>query len=503
MLRSAGRRRRWLSTAITATAVLGAVLGGVVRAGADPDVFTSPNVTFIRNIPLPTTGIGGKVLGNRFYLTSYVDVEIFDISDPANPQLLGKVPVNIERENEEVATDGRLLAVSSSMGCQYYTPGEPLAPADGRWEGTPESCLELFDVRDPHKPTFMTHLMGAGQHTSTCVDDCQYIWGQYGGEVTDLTHVWDPGHPVKIIGNWIDNLPKLAVDCPGGNGDDPSTHSCDLSKSQCHNVTEISPGLMFAACQPILLLSTRAADGGTVTHPKLLAYGLGGRGGFVHGVQWAQGGADSYALVGGETNGTPVCDQGALPPAVLATWVRSGPGTLKEVGELDLHDGTYTDGNPPAHTLGCSVHWFHLHPTFHNGGLVSLAAYDNGNRFVEVKPDGQLADVGWFIRPNAATWASYWAPDQRTVYVVDDYRGFDVVRWNGPFYVPAGSGQNGSTAAQGTTTPGSGVEAASRVSGTPNTAAGASRVGASSAAAALIMVAAATRRRRRRGRLTG
>ena len=490
-------RRSWWITTVSATAVLAAGLSGAVHAGADPDVFTSPNVTFIRNIPLPTTGIGGKVLGNRFYLTSYVDVEIFDISNPADPQLLGKVPVNVERENEEVATNGQVLAVSSSMGCQYYTPGEPPAPADGRWEGTPVSCLELFDVRDPHNPTLLTHLMGAGQHTSTCVYDCQYIWGQYGGEVTDLTHIWDPGHPVKIVGNWIDNLPRLPVDCPGGNGDDPATHTCDLSKSQCHNVSEIAPGLMFAACQPLLLLSTRAADGGTVTHPKLLRYGLGGRGGFVHGVQWAQGGDDSFALVGGETNGTPLCDQGALPPAVLATWVRSGPNTIKEVGELALHDGTYTDGNPPAHTLGCSVHWFHLHPTFHNGGLVSLAAYDNGNRFVQVKPDGQLLDVGWFIRPNAATWASYWAPDQRTVYVVDDYRGFDVVRWNGSFYVPAAAGQN--SAAAGPASGPAAVEAAS-VSSTPNTVAAGPAAGTASSIGALILGAFAVGRRRRRRR---
>ena len=481
--------------AAAATVALTAAPGGAtVHAAPSPEVVTSPNVTFIQNIPLPVTGIGGAVVGNRFYLTSYVDVEIFDISDPANPTLLGKVPVNIERENEEVSTNGRILAVGSSMGCQYYTPGEPLGAADGRWEGTPVSCLELFDVRDPANPSLLTHVMGAGQHTITCIFDCQYMWGQYGGEVVDTRHVFDAGHPAPIIGNWLDNLPTLPVDCPGGQGDDTTTHTCNLSKAQCHNVTEVAPGLLFAACQPLLLLSVRPEDGGSVTHPKLLMYGLGGRGGFVHGVQWPGGGTDTFALVGGETNGTPRCDQQLSLPAVFATWVRSSPTTLREVGELALHDGTYSDGNPPVHTLGCSVHWFHPHPTFHNGGLVTLAAYDNGNRFARVLPDGTITEVGYFNRPNSATWASYWMPDQRTVYVVDDYRGFDVIRYTGDLFPGGAASAPGSpTAAIGATAPAGGT--------TPNTAA--VRPGAAAAAAVAMGLLAGlrgTRRRRAAGR---
>jgi hypothetical protein len=251
---------------------------------------------------------------------------------------------------------------------------------------------------------------------------------------------------------------------------------------------------MFAACQPILLLSVRPQDGGSVTHPKLLMYGLGGRGGFVHGVQWPNHGTDAFALVGGETNGTPRCDQTVSLPAVLATWVRSGPSTLRELGEFTLHDGTYTDGNPPAHTLGCSVHWFHPHPTFHNGGLVSLAAYDNGNRFVRVKPDGSITEVGWFNRPNASTWASYWAPDQRTVYVVDDYRGFDVIRYTGDLYAgSAGSAVAGSSATGGGT--GGSPEAAGSAT-TPNTAASGAATGVGAAAVALLLSLRLSARRR-------
>ena len=493
-MRGGFKRGLWLAS--TAVVVGGLAAGqGRVVARAAPGVFMSSNVGFVKNIPTGAAAIGGRVIGNRFYLTSYQDVEIFDISTPTDPKLLGSVPVNVERENEEVTTNGKVLAVSSSMGCQYMTPSDQPAPADGRWEGTPVSCLELFDVRDPAHPTLLTHVMGAGQHTSTCIYDCQYIWGQYGGEVTDLRHLFDANHPAPIIGNWMDNLPTIPVRCPNTGGDQAATHSCNLAKIQCHNVTEVAPGLMFAACDPVLLLSVRPEDGGTVTHPRLLSYGIIPDGRFIHGTQWARGGQDRFALVGGETNGVPRCDR--QTNAAFMTWVRDPAGVLREVAEFHLSDGTYSDGNPPVHTLGCSVHWFHEHPTFHDGGLVSLAAYDNGNRFVQVKPDGKIVDQGFFTRVNAATWASYWAPDQRTVYVVDDYYGLDVVRWNGPFYVPA----SGTAAAQVTApTSAPAAAAAAPADSLPTTAA--PRLVLSWVDAALVVVSAvaagvASLRRRR------
>ena len=413
--------------------VVGAGPSGA-RAGVDSGYFNSPNVKFFKNITTGAALIGGKVVGNHLYLSSYQDVEVFDISTPTNPVLTGRIPVNVERENEEGPGNGKIFGVSSSYGCQYYNPAtDTLAPADGRWNPTPSSCLEIFDVRDPANPTLIAHIMGAGQHTSTCLFDCQYAWGQYGGEVTDLRHVLEPSHAASLMGNWMDHLPTLPVACTG-NG----PGSCDLRKIQCHNVTEVSPGLILAACSPTLLLSVRPEDGADVVHPRLLRYGIMPDTRFVHSTRWPNGGNDKFALVGGESNFTGDCSLQST--AALMTWTRDGDNRLKLLDQFRVSNGTYAQGNPPADVYGCSVHWFQEHPTFHDGGLVALGAYDNGTRFTQVYNNGKIVDRGFFLRPGTATWAAYWAPDGKTVYAIDDNYGLDVIQWQGPLYIPGQPG---------------------------------------------------------------
>jgi hypothetical protein len=86
--------------------------------------------------------------------------------------------------------------------------------------------------------------------------------------------------------------------------------------------------------------------------------------------------------------------------------------------------------------MGCSVHWFEPHKSFRNGGLVAMASYENGTRFLQIGKDGKITEVGFFEPLGGATSAPHWAPDGRTVYAIDYQRGLDVLRWNGSFYVP-------------------------------------------------------------------
>jgi hypothetical protein len=52
------------------------------------------------------------------------------------------------------------------------------------------------------------------------------------------------------------------------------------------------------------------------------------------------------------------------------------------------------------------------------------------------RPDGSITEAGFFEPLGGATSAPHWAPDGRTVYAIDYQRGIDVIRWNGPLYVP-------------------------------------------------------------------
>ena len=55
---------------------------------------TSPDVEYVRNVQLTPPPDGGRQVGNLFYATSRSDVKIFDVSDPAQPVLLSRLPVD-------------------------------------------------------------------------------------------------------------------------------------------------------------------------------------------------------------------------------------------------------------------------------------------------------------------------------------------------------------------------------------------------------------------------
>jgi hypothetical protein len=285
----------------------------------------------------------------------------------------------------------------------------------------------LYDVRDKTAPKQVSTIMDAGDHTSTCVLDCSYFYGS-AGSITDARGVLD-GAAAKKIGNW-----QQSPTIPDFNGADKSGKFVN----GCHNLTEIRPGVLMAACQPFLILSVRVEDGGTILNPKVLVTGSNADGRFIHGNHWPRAGADRIALAGGETNFKPQC--GPANGAFM-TWDASHAnldGTFS--GPLDEYrakNGSYLDSSPPAQILGCSVHWFEEHPSFHDGGLVALAAYENGTRFLQIGADGKITEQGYFVPLGGSTSAPHWAPGgSDVVYAVDYERGLDVLKYTGPHYVP-------------------------------------------------------------------
>ena len=387
-----------------------------------PDHLETSNVKYIGNLPTPGDGVGAKVIGNYLYLTSTTGLWIYDVSTPTSPQLVSGINANIAWENEEVPTNGKILGISNSTVCNNDTSGG--------------SCLDLYDVTDKAHPKYLASVDGAGNHTNACIWDCTFFWGSTGA-VTDAR---DPLHP-RLIGKWNDAANHLPGKSP-------------------HHVREIVPGIILTATQPVMLLSVRPEDGGDILHPVLLATGTNADGRFIHSNRWPNNGADMFALIGGETNFRPQC--GTLGGAVsdngaFMTW---GTGDVSKNGkfvkgsafhmidEYRVNNGAFVDGAPPANVLGCSVHWFEEHPSFHNGGLVALAAYESGTRFVQVTADGHIKEQGYFLPVGrGSTSAPHWAPDGKTVYLIDYERGFDIVQWTGPTYVPQAAAAPGGAVA--------------------------------------------------------
>lgn len=352
---------------------------------------SSANVEYLGSVPSEgASATGGRLVGDYFYVTGWNSFSIYDVSDPVHPRLMSKTSFPFRFENEDVATNGRVLLYSDFA--------------------TSES-LYVYDVRDKRTPRLLAELPGAGRHTMTCLFGCDWAYGSYrlagpagpltGGETVDLRN---PGEP-RVTGDWSDNgvLPSRRV----------------------HDVFEVSPGRVLTASDPMELLDL----GGGVNRPRVLAKGTND-GDRLHTVHWPRQGRDRFILSSFETNATPRCEAGS---GEFKTWDASRwreTGRFTEIDSFTLSNGTFADGSPPANVLGCSPHWFEPRPGFRDGGIVALAAYDNGTRFLRIDRRGGIREVGHFLGSGGEASAAYWITDE-IVYTVDYSRGIDIVRFEG------------------------------------------------------------------------
>jgi hypothetical protein len=286
-------------------------------------------------------------------------------------------------------------------------------------------CVQLFDVRDP-TAIRQVGTIPIANHTADCALDCQYFYGQ-AGTIIDARGVLD-GKAPKVAGNWIDELGKQGV-----------------KEESCHHIREIRPGILLTACQPFAAISVNAADGGSPEHPKVLYTGEAAK--FVHSARWPRQGQDKFVLIGGEQNFRGRCELNNSEFSVYSAQdVLDGrstqfKGPVAQV--VPAGNGVYADGKPVAGALGCSVHWFQEHPTFHNGGLVAISEYEDGVRFLQIKPNGAIQEQGYFLSLGSSSSSPKWAGKDDVLYSIDYQRGIDILRWKGEHYVPGAAAEPG------------------------------------------------------------
>lgn len=379
---------RKLAGLLALGAMMLALLPGA-QAGPGPHGISSDDVEHVAFIPFEVgtaTGMNFFSKGKDDYMvvTSWKSFSIYNINDPVNPVQESQVPFGFAFENEDVATNGRIMLFSEEL---------PLAQ------------LHIWNIEDVTNPVEIASLPEAGAHTNSCILDCKYAYAS-DGTITDLR---DPANPKVLDSKWGD-----LAEPPNNNG---------------HDVTEVAPGLVLTSTNPMLFLDARKDP----AHPKVLAQSTQQEG-FVHSNQWPRGSKDRFALSTGETWTPGVDAQCTDSSAGLTTWDTSSwkkTHTFKEVDTFRMKNGTYIDGNPPINApFGCSSHWFTAHPKFKNGGLIAAGFYNHGTRFLKVDSKGKLSEVGFFLPNGGGTSGAYWVTD-RIVYAVDYQRGFDVLKWNG------------------------------------------------------------------------
>lgn len=370
----------------------------LVPASAQSEVVAeSENFRLIESVPLGGVAVSAQVVGDTYFVSSWqTGLYSFDVSDPENPVQLdhmGADEVQVQQsENEDMATNGEILLLSQLNGTDAL------------------NRLLVVDVRDPADMKVMATLEGAGGHTMECLYDCTWAYGSGTGS-SDLGIIVDLRNPRK---------PKLL---------DKGWREA-VGDVYAHDVTEVRPGLVVTSSNPMLVLDTTDPAKPRVltqTPPDALHTG--------HNNVWPRAGKDRFLLSASEGVNNGRCETYDDDGKTLQVWDTRGwrRGGFEPLGTYTLTNG---EGHPPAGLLGvqgCSAHWTHEHPSFRDGGLVAMAAFSHGVRLLEVSPDGDLDEVGYFLKDVHGAVDVEWVTD-RILYVVEvggGVGGFDVIEYTG------------------------------------------------------------------------
>ena len=374
---------RKLVTAIATGAIF--TWATVASAGPGPGYFASDNVEFVAHVPLNNDSSGGRLVGDYFYVTSSRGLTIYDVSDPIAPQRLSFLPLVQQptAPEEDPATNGSILLIGTNIDV----------------EGGLEGKLNVIDVEDKTNPQVIGSLVGAEEHTTTCVLNCTWAYLD-DGRIIDLRDPTDP----KLAGDWWKGT----------------------TVSRTHDVTEVAPGIVMTSGTPMLLLDARKNP----AKPKTIATVAGTEPRYIHSNAWPRKMKDKFLLVQAETiTGADTCDgedDGSFMTFDATKWRKTR--TFSMIDEMRLGTGLPTEGKMPVGTY--CAHWFEVHPSYKNGGVVAMAWYENGTHFIDISDKGKISSVGYFLPAAGSTSAVYWVTDE-ILYTVDYNRGIDIIRYTG------------------------------------------------------------------------
>lgn len=366
--------------------------------------FASPNVEYIGTIPLDAPGVGAHLrtdgAGRRLlYVSGVPGLSIYDVSSPAEPLLLGHLPLpNWENEDVTVSADGKTALVTEFMDIFY---------------------LHVVDVSDPTLPVLRSTVpLRAAGHISDCMDRaCNVVWGS-DGEILDLS---DKAHPNFLDKTWT-NLLGL-----------PPGHNINIDAAG-YALTDTTPMGLADITNPLAprLLAKSAAAQHSLNKTAYQHNNLRPRADEYQERTAADATAPGFrpgelVLGNGETNFTRTCNTGSGP---FTTWSAVNVTRGRSMTVADVFrpvSGTYDNGDPAVNAMGCSGHWF-TSRTEGNDQMVAAAWYEHGTRILKVDgASGEISQLGWWQPGVGAASAAHWIDDEY-VYTIDYARGIDILR---------------------------------------------------------------------------
>jgi hypothetical protein len=364
----------------------------------------SPNVDLLANVPGSYAGL--RVLGTHAYATGWNGLTILDTSVPTAPRIKSVLPI-AHFENEDVDTDGRVLLISMD-----------------RVTKNKGNVLFVVDVRDPALPKLASVLSlgdytaeerGPG-HIANCVKDgCQWVW-LTGGDKIWPVDLRDMAHP-KL-------LPPFTT--PAANGSIRFGGTSGVGAT--HDVERDPGGTLFVTGSGGFAIY----DGTNPASPRLLA--TSGRQGvdpsvndfILHNSKHPAG---NTLLVTEED----YLDDAQTPPGgcngqgKFQTWNITGYQTGRTASlisqwKTEVSGTPFLTGNKAPVTVFCSSHWF-----TERKGIVANGWYEQGTRILDTRNPASIRQIGYWLPPNAETWAATWVTDS-VIYTSDVVRGIDVLQ---------------------------------------------------------------------------
>lgn len=382
------------SRSVRLAAALAVLLGalalpaqGAPTWSAVPGGWVAGPVEHVATIPIDAGGgVGATRHGDHLYVTTFRSFSIYDVTDPLSPALLSTTPSPAHIFNEQPDTNGKILILTRDY---------------------PDTTLEVWDVADKAAPAKLADVaLPKPDHMWTCVLFCRYAYGGR-GTIVDLR---DPASP-EIVGDWAKGL----------------------TIERYHAIEEVAPGRVMTGTRPVFYLDGRKSPARpkvvlTQPLPESSGSGLANVAPPPAFVDWPGNATDRFALVSTETPFTGPCSErsGSFATFDTRSWRRNHAFKQVDTYRISTPGGVYTEGRSPYDAWGCSAYAFDVPPDYSASRLAAVAWFENGMRLLELDRAGRIEEVGGFIPVGGSSSQPIWLDDE-TLYVVDIYRGFDIL----------------------------------------------------------------------------
>ena len=429
-------RRTRVVLVVVCLLVVGLTPAAQAQSDEPPAGAISDNVEFLGNLPELRTAVSLNFIGDVMFVSTFTGLHSYDVSDPAAPRRLGILPMYLH-QNEDVDVD----PVRNLVFLSRDPRGAPGVPS-----GTfPYGAVHIVDVSNPALMTLAgTFTLPAG-HTSTCINDCDFLWT--GGPIANAqTQPGWSGRP--IFGTDVTD-PLNPVPCPEpidvGRNDGTTDYAHDVQVDDMgiawvsgaggirgywtdgeHRDPLTGEVRTATACDPVPY-----AGGGTPSEATPSR--------FMHN-SWrpldAQIPGDDASrgmiLYGTEENVVSNCATSGRFATYDLRGSFDGEG-WRDIAETQFRLTALDSWWPEQQegSTGCaSAHYF----DDRGDGLLAYAFYGQGTRFLDVSDPRDIRQVGYFRPDGGSAWAAYWFSD--IVYITDSSRGVDIVRFSD---APAGA----------------------------------------------------------------